>query len=73
LWFVLFVVANAFQPTFTGISSFFVYSAEKITLVEGLVCCNRDMFTKGHLSPALSSSGGEGEETQAGHIYCVKL
>jgi hypothetical protein len=38
-----------------------------------LVCCNRDMFTKGLLSPALSSSGGEGEEAQAGHIYCVKL
>jgi hypothetical protein len=38
-----------------------------------VVCCNGDMFTKGLLSPALSSSGGEGEETQAGHIYCVKL
>jgi hypothetical protein len=31
------------------------------------------MFTKGLLSPALSSSGGEGEVMQAGHIYCVKL
>jgi hypothetical protein len=46
---------------------------KRAAMMAKLMCCNRDMFTKGLLSPALSSSGGEGEETQAGHIYCVKL
>jgi hypothetical protein len=48
-------------------------STHELDGIQELMWCNRDMFTKGLLSPALSSSGGEGEETQAGHIYCVKL
>ena len=38
----MFVVANAFQPTFTDISSFFIYAIAKITLVEGLVEVDAD-------------------------------
>jgi hypothetical protein len=34
---VLFVVANAFQPTFIGNFELFLFSAEKITLLKGLV------------------------------------
>src|SRR5213592_2908720 len=34
---LLFVMTNSFQPTFTGLSSFFFVDDQKITLVDGLV------------------------------------
>jgi len=33
---LFFVVTNSFQPTFTGLSSFFFVIDQEITLVEGL-------------------------------------
>ena len=59
---VLFVVANAFQPTFTDISSFFIYAIAKITLVEGLVLPANFKLTRfyakrrGNAEPNVSST-----------------
>src|SRR5260370_38575630 len=38
---LFFVVTNSFQPTFTGLSSFFFVIDQEITLVDGLVGVSR--------------------------------